>query len=127
MKKVLLTGAAVTAFAISGLGLAGSASAAPVTTAGTSYCHLTITAKTNVRIHKKPSMSKKGNPILGMFLKGHHSCSPHAIKGGGYRFSGTCKTYGTDHYWNALYKKSHGKWVRIGYVPNSCTNWKLAK
>ncbi|MEV5710559.1 hypothetical protein [Actinoallomurus sp. NPDC052274] len=126
MKKGLLAGAAVTAFAISGLGLAGTASAAPVS-AATDYCHLTVKAKTNTRIHKKPSMSTKGNPVLGVFLKGHKACSPGAQQGGGYKFSGSCKTYGTNHYWNALYKKKSGKWVRIGYVPNSCTTWKLTK
>ena len=128
MKKILMTGVATAAFAISGLGLSIPASAAtPAAASATrvpAYCHLWITAKTNVNIHKKPSMATKGNPIVGVLPQGkrHAYCSPKAIWGGAYKYSGTCKTYKYDHYWNHIYTKGGRS---LGYVPNTCITWSL--
>ncbi|KAB2349710.1 hypothetical protein [Actinomadura rudentiformis] len=70
MKRVLSTSAALAAFALAGVGLAGPASAAQVQSAAS--CPISkVKAKENLKIRVSPTNST----TLGLMLKGAVSCS----------------------------------------------------
>ncbi|MCO6004038.1 hypothetical protein NE236_03520 [Actinoallomurus purpureus] len=137
MKKVLLSSAAAAVFTATGLGLAGTASAAtpapqsPTVSAakhcGTGY---QLKARYNVGIRKKPTMSKKGNPILGTFLaNGRWVCEDkYDLHGGKYKYTGKCKhrpeLSGYKNVWSHItYRQKKNSPTIKGWVPTDCVAW----
>ncbi|GAA4632809.1 hypothetical protein GCM10023196_067830 [Actinoallomurus vinaceus] len=138
MKKVLLSSAAAAVFTVTGLGLAGAASAATPalqpqspTVSATKHCGTgyELKARYNVGIRKKPTMAKKGNPILGTFLaNGRWVCEDKFQVGGKYKYTDKCKHRPGSGYKNGwshiTYRQKKNSPTIKGWVPTDCVAWK---